>query len=81
MSSGNARGVSSSGKKKGGGFLARQAKAKTDKKPPLTEEEVLAKGFATADDVLRLVKITESEYAFVMLRLEVKHDLNDFCSF
>ena len=60
MSSGNTKGVNSSGKKKGGGFLARQAKQKTDKKP-LTEEEILQQGFATAEDVLRLNKITESK--------------------
>ena len=65
MSGHNARNMNSAGsKKKGGGFLARQAKAKTDKKV-ITEEELLQKGFATADDVLRLNKITESMYGFL----------------
>ena len=58
--SGNTRTVSSAGKKKGGGFLARQAKAK--KPGSLTEEEILQKEIITPDDVLRLNKITESKW-------------------
>ncbi|XP_013419285.1 protein unc-119 homolog B [Lingula anatina] len=46
-----------SGKKKGGGFLARQVKAKKD---ALTEEELLKKKDITADDVLRLTKGTDN---------------------
>lgn len=43
-------------KKKGGGFLARQAKAKKS----VTEEELLKKDIITPDDVTKLTKITES---------------------
>ncbi|XP_064612755.1 protein unc-119 homolog B-like isoform X2 [Liolophura sinensis] len=52
---------SGSGKKKGGGFLARQAKAKSNdaKRSTMTEEELLQKDTITAEDVLRLNKITE----------------------
>ncbi|KAK3608753.1 hypothetical protein CHS0354_005843 [Potamilus streckersoni] len=45
----------STGKKKGGGFLSRQAKSKT-----VTEEELLKKDIITPDDVLMLSKITEN---------------------
>lgn len=60
---------SSSGKKKGGGFLARQAKAKSNdaKRGTITEEELLQKGTITAEDVLRLNKITESEQKFLVI--------------
>ena len=56
----------SAGKKKEGGFLARQAKAKADKKSKnnggLSERELLEKGSVTPDDVLKLNKTTESMY-------------------
>ena len=50
------------GKKKGGGFLTRQAKAKDKANDPISEEEILKKDSVTPDDVLRLNKITESQY-------------------
>ncbi len=61
--SSNARNSNSAGKKKGGGFLARQAKAKEQKpRPPsVTEEELLRKDLVTAEDVLGLGKVTESK--------------------
>lgn len=43
-------------KKKGGGFLARQSKAKKT----ITEEELLKKDAVTPDDVLKLTKCTEN---------------------
>lgn len=52
------------GKKKGGGFLSRQAKNK-DKGHQLeciSEDELLKKDNICPDDVLRLTKITESEF-------------------
>ena len=58
--SANSRNANSAGKKKGGGFLARQAKAR-DKTTVTTEEELLDKDFVSPDDVLRLNRITESE--------------------
>ena len=57
----------SAGKKKGGGFLARQAKAKSDKKSDnsnkenITEEDILQKEYCSPDDVLKLTNITESK--------------------
>jgi len=45
-------------KKKGGGFLSRQVKAKTTE--TITEEELLRKGTVTPDDVLKLSKITKN---------------------
>ena len=63
----NTRNAGSAGKKKGGGFLARQAKAKDRKDKQngtATEEELLDKECVTADDVLKLNKITESEYVY-----------------
>ena len=45
-------------KKKGGGFLARQSKAKK----AITEEELLKKDAVSPDDVLKLTKCTESKY-------------------
>lgn len=58
--SGSARNASSAGKKKGGGFLARQAR-KTKSNGCITEEEILERGTAvTPDDILRLGKITEN---------------------
>ena len=51
------------GKKKGGGFLSRQAKSK-DKGHQLeciSEDELLKKDIVSPDDVLRLNRITESE--------------------
>ena len=56
-SSANSNEGSGRPKKKGGGFLARQAKAKKT----ITEEELLKKEIITPDDVTKLVKITESK--------------------
>ncbi|XP_048257240.1 protein unc-119 homolog B-like isoform X1 [Haliotis rufescens] len=50
--------TANSGKKKGGGFLSRQAKAKSQTEY-LTEEELLKRDVVTPDDVLRLSKTTE----------------------
>ncbi|KAK2175298.1 hypothetical protein NP493_736g02007 [Ridgeia piscesae] len=64
--SANARNANNPGKKKGGGFLARQANkgnAKTDKRPagpPSTEEELLKQAHVSPDDVLRLAKVTKN---------------------
>jgi hypothetical protein len=55
--------TASTGKKKGGGFLARQAKAKTDKNQ-VTEEELLQRDSISPDDVLKLHKISESKDQF-----------------
>lgn len=52
--------TANSGKKKGGGFLSRQAKAKSQTEY-LTEEELLKRDVVTPDDVLRLSKTTESK--------------------
>lgn len=49
-------------KKKGGGFLARQSKAKKT----ITEEELLKKDTVTPDDVLKLTKCTESKLKVVI---------------
>ena len=62
--SANSRNANSAGKKKGGGFLSRQAnKAKAGDKNTVvtTEEELLDKDFVSPEDVLRLNRITESE--------------------
>ena len=48
-------------KKKGGGFLARQAKAKKT----ITEEELLKKDCVAPEDVLKLTKSTESKKSLV----------------
>lgn len=56
--SSNSNEESGRAKKKGGGFLARQAKAKKT----ITEEELLKKDCVTPDDVLKLTKCTESKY-------------------
>ena len=67
MSANHAKNANSTGKKKGGGFLARQARqarSGTDKKTvenTITEEEILQKENVSPDDVLALNKITESE--------------------
>ena len=62
--SANARNANSAGKKKGGGFLARQAKAKSkEKSGTVSEEELLKKDIVTAEDVLNLDKVTDSKYA------------------
>ena len=56
--------TNSAGKKKGGGFLARAAKAKssdTSPKQTVSEEELLAKEYITPDDVLALNRIAESK--------------------
>ncbi|XP_046548915.1 protein unc-119 homolog B-like isoform X2 [Haliotis rubra] len=50
--------TANSGKKKGGGFLSRQAKAKSQTEC-VTEEELLKRDVVTPDDVLRLSKTTE----------------------
>ena len=54
----NNRNSTSSGKKKGGGFLARHAKSKGG---GLTELDLLHKDVVTAEDVLKLSGITESK--------------------
>lgn len=64
----NTRNVASAGKKKGGGFLARQAKAKERKeKNALSEEELAEKECISPDDVLKLNKITEGRYIFLSI--------------
>lgn len=58
------RNISSSGKKKGGGFLSRQVKTKKGPEasgPAITEEELAKKPFVTADDCLKLDRVTESK--------------------
>ncbi|XP_074643730.1 protein unc-119 homolog B-B-like [Tubulanus polymorphus] len=57
----------SGGKKKGGGFLSRQAKARnnstsssTSNKDTITEEELLTKESITPNDILKLNKITDT---------------------
>jgi len=52
----NANGSTGGGRKKGGGFLARQAHTKA-----LTEEELLKKDHVTPSDVLRLTRATDSK--------------------
>jgi len=52
----NANGSTGGGRKKGGGFLARQANTKT-----MTEEELLKKDRVTPGDVLRLTRATDSK--------------------
>lgn len=47
------------GKKKSGGFLARQAKSKEKAIDSMTEEELLKKATINPEEVLRLNKITE----------------------
>ena len=49
------------GKKKSGGFLARQAKAKK----VVTEDELLAKDSISPDEVLAIKGTTESKWTFV----------------
>lgn len=51
-------------KKKGGGFLARQSKAKKT----ITEDELLKKDAVSPDDVLKLTKCTESKWRGVILQ-------------
>lgn len=64
MSANANRNSNNTGKKKGGGFLARQAKARhsdnTNRGPPITEEEIMEHEHVSPDDVLRLNKITEN---------------------
>ena len=58
----NTRTVASAGKKKGGGFLARQAKAKDRKdKNGLSEEDLADRDAISPEDVLKLSKITEGK--------------------
>ena len=52
----NANGSAGGGRKKGGGFLARQANTKA-----ITEEELLKKDRLSPSDVLRLTRATESK--------------------
>lgn len=52
-------------KKKGGGFLARQAKARKT----ITEEELLKKDYVAPEDVLKLTKCTESKFSQVCIYL------------
>ena len=71
MSASANRNSNNTGKKKGGGFLARQAKAKSDKsdssnKQCIAEEELLKKDKISPDDVLKLNKITESKYDWII---------------
>lgn len=47
------------GKKKGGGFLTRQAKSKDKALDSMSEEELLKKSTISPEEVLRLNKITE----------------------
>ena len=53
----NNRNSAGSGKKKGGGFLARHAKTKGG----ITEADLLKKDIISPDDVLRLSGITDSK--------------------
>jgi len=64
----NANGSTGGGRKKGGGFLARQAHTKV-----LTEEELLKKDRVAPSDVLRLTRATDSEsfFAFFTVILDV----------
>jgi len=52
----NANGSTGGGRKKGGGFLSRQAHTKA-----VTEEELLKKDHVTPVDVLRLTRATDSK--------------------
>jgi len=52
----NANGSTGGGRKKGGGFLARQAHPKA-----ITEEDLLKKDRVTPSDVLRLTRATDSK--------------------
>ena len=56
----NNRNATGSGKKKGGGFLARHAKT-TKGGFVLTEQDLHKKEFVSPDDVLKLSGITEGE--------------------
>ena len=63
-----------SSKKKGGGFLQRQAKAKAAEKNiegSISEEELLRKETISPDDVLKLSKITKSEYFQIFFSLAI----------
>lgn len=48
------------GKKKSGGFLTRQAKSKDKTIDSVTEDELLKRDAITPEEVLRLNRITES---------------------
>ena len=64
--SSSTRNSNSTGKKKGGGFLARQAKAKGKSDGNfITEEELLNKEHVSPDDVLKLNYVTESKYIII----------------
>jgi len=54
--------MNATGKKKGGGFLSRQAKKDKTPLEPITEDELLRKETISPDEVLRLQKISESKY-------------------
>ena len=60
-------------KKKGGGYLARQAKAKNPQ--PVTDEELRQKDSISPDDVLRLNKSTSGKSTTTVF----EQTLNTFC--
>ena len=62
----NNRNSTGAGKKKGGGFLARHAKAKGG----LSEADLLKKDMVTAEDVLKLSGITESKLNFRVFEMQ-----------
>jgi len=57
----NANGSTGGGRKKGGGFLARQAQTKGT-----TEEELLKKDHVMPSDVLRLTRATDSKWIIIV---------------
>jgi len=57
----NANGSTGGGRKKGGGFLARQAHTKVS-----SEEELLKKDHVTPSDVLKLSRATDSKLTKVV---------------
>ena len=62
-----------SSKKKGGGFLARQAKAKK----AITEEDLLRKDAVSPDDVVKLAKNTESKLLRASYSTWSGHNIRD----
>jgi len=58
----NANGSTGGGRKKGGGFLSRQAHTKV-----ITEEELLKKDRVAPSDVLRLTRATDSKFTILVL--------------
>ena len=70
--SSDTRNTSSSGKKKGGGFLSRQVKTKRGPEasgPAVTEEELLKKPTVSPDDILKLDRVTESKRTPLILNI------------